>query len=74
VLTIWVCNFWQKDFGTKAAQKMLVKLTPVWLDSPPDALSNLSCLAQYLEHEQVKLSYCIHDQNVTEQGSKSYQG
>jgi hypothetical protein len=22
-------NFWQKDFGAKAAQKMLVKLTPV---------------------------------------------
>jgi hypothetical protein len=21
-------NFWQKDFGTKAAHKMLVKLTP----------------------------------------------
>jgi hypothetical protein len=28
VLTIWVCNFWQKDFGAKAANKMLVKLTP----------------------------------------------
>jgi len=28
VLTIWVCNFWQKDFGAKAAHKMLVKLTP----------------------------------------------
>jgi hypothetical protein len=28
VLTIWVCNFWQKGFGTKAAHKMLVKLTP----------------------------------------------
>jgi hypothetical protein len=28
VLTIWVSNFWQKDFGTKAAHKMLVKLTP----------------------------------------------
>ncbi len=22
--------FWQKDFGTKAAHKMLVKLTPDW--------------------------------------------
>ena len=22
--------FWQKDFGTKAAHKMLVKLTPGW--------------------------------------------
>jgi hypothetical protein len=28
VLKIWVCNFWQKDFGAKAAHKMLVKLTP----------------------------------------------
>ncbi len=28
MLTIWVCNFWQKDFGPKAAHKMLVKLTP----------------------------------------------
>ncbi len=28
VLTIWVCIFWQKDFGAKAAHKMLVKLTP----------------------------------------------
>jgi hypothetical protein len=27
VLTIWVCNFWQKEFGAKAAHKMLVKLT-----------------------------------------------
>jgi hypothetical protein len=28
VLTIWVCIFWQKDFGAKAAHKMMVKLTP----------------------------------------------
>jgi hypothetical protein len=28
VLTIWVCNYWQKDFGAKAAHKMLVKLKP----------------------------------------------
>jgi hypothetical protein len=28
VLKIWVCNIWQKDFGTKAAHEMLVKLTP----------------------------------------------
>jgi hypothetical protein len=28
VLTIWVCNFLPQDFGTKAAHKMLVKLTP----------------------------------------------
>jgi hypothetical protein len=28
VLTIWVYNFWQNDFGAKAAHKMLVKLTP----------------------------------------------
>jgi hypothetical protein len=28
MLTILVCNFWQKDFGAKAAHKMLVKLTP----------------------------------------------
>jgi hypothetical protein len=28
VLTIWVYNFWQKDFGAKAAHKMLGKLTP----------------------------------------------
>ncbi len=28
MLTIWVSNFWRKDFGTKAAHKMLVKLTP----------------------------------------------
>jgi hypothetical protein len=28
VLTIWVCNFLQNDFGAKAAHKMLVQLTP----------------------------------------------
>ncbi len=28
VLTIWVCNFWQKDFGAKVTNKMSVKLTP----------------------------------------------
>jgi len=28
VLTIWACNFWQKDFGAKVAHKMLMKLTP----------------------------------------------
>jgi hypothetical protein len=28
VLTIWACNFWQKDFGANTAHKMLVKLTP----------------------------------------------
>jgi hypothetical protein len=28
VLSLWVCNFWQKDFGAKAAHKMYVKLTP----------------------------------------------
>jgi hypothetical protein len=28
VLTIWVSNFWQKDFGAKAAHKMLVKFIP----------------------------------------------
>ncbi len=28
VLTIWVCIFWQMDFGAKAAHKMLVKLPP----------------------------------------------
>ncbi len=28
MLTIWVCIFKEKDFGTKAAHKMLVKLTP----------------------------------------------
>jgi hypothetical protein len=28
VLTTWVCIFWQKDFGAKASNKMLVKLTP----------------------------------------------
>jgi len=28
VLTIWVCKFWGKDFGAKAAHKMFVKLTP----------------------------------------------
>ena len=26
VLTVWVCNFWQKEIGAKAARKMLVKL------------------------------------------------
>ncbi len=32
MLTIWVCNFWRKDFGAKAAHKMLVKLIPgVWV-------------------------------------------
>jgi hypothetical protein len=29
VLTIWVFNFfWRKNFGAKAAHKILVKLTP----------------------------------------------
>jgi hypothetical protein len=28
MLTIWVCNFLRKDFGAKAAHKMLVKWTP----------------------------------------------
>jgi hypothetical protein len=28
VLTIWVGNLCHKDFGAKAAHKMLVKLTP----------------------------------------------
>jgi hypothetical protein len=29
VLTIWVCNvFGERNFGAKAAHKMLVKLTP----------------------------------------------
>jgi hypothetical protein len=28
VLTYWACNFWQKNFGAKAAHKILVKLTP----------------------------------------------
>ncbi len=27
MLTIWVCNVCQKDFGAKAAHKILVKLT-----------------------------------------------
>jgi hypothetical protein len=26
--------FWQKEFGTKADHKMLVKLTPGWQSSP----------------------------------------
>jgi len=30
--------FWQKDFGTKAAHKMLVKLTPDGSTSPKDKL------------------------------------
>jgi hypothetical protein len=30
VLIFWVCNFFQKDFGAKAAHKMLVKITPWW--------------------------------------------
>jgi hypothetical protein len=33
--------FWQKDFGTKAAHKMLVKLTPCWIHRH---LSNIYCL------------------------------
>jgi hypothetical protein len=28
-------SFWQKDFGAKAAHKMLVKLTPDWLVLAP---------------------------------------
>jgi hypothetical protein len=27
-LQFWFVIFWQKDFGAKAARKMLVKLTP----------------------------------------------
>ncbi len=33
--------FWQNDFGTKAAHKMLVKLTPCWIHRH---LSNIYCL------------------------------
>ncbi len=29
MLTIWVCNFLAKGIGTKAAHRMLVKLTPL---------------------------------------------
>jgi hypothetical protein len=36
VLTIWVCKFWQKDFGAKAAYKMLVK----WTQGFPDLRVN----------------------------------
>jgi hypothetical protein len=36
VLTIWVVNFWRKDFGAKAAHKMLVKLTPEFHDLQRD--------------------------------------
>jgi hypothetical protein len=32
--------FWQKDFGTKAAHKMLVKLTPGW-STPQRLLANI---------------------------------
>jgi hypothetical protein len=34
VLTIWVCIFWRKDFGAKAAHKMLVKVTPRLFQAP----------------------------------------
>jgi hypothetical protein len=35
--------FWQKDFGAKAAHKMLVKLTPACLVSPPALSACLFC-------------------------------
>ena len=31
--------FWRKDFGTKAAHKMLVKLTPGWKGLPGEKTS-----------------------------------
>jgi hypothetical protein len=43
VHTIWVCNFWQKYFGAKAAHKMLVKLTPDHLVILPALLACLLC-------------------------------
>jgi hypothetical protein len=51
--------FWQKDFGAKAAHKMLVKLTPVYMcdnNSPilqQNAISNLNFSGkQTLENQQ----------------------
>jgi hypothetical protein len=41
VLKIWVCIFWQKDFGAKAAHKMLVKLTPGIATTTPFSYPNL---------------------------------
>ncbi len=38
--------FWQKDFGTKAAHKMLVKLTPGWPEDKRKNLPNFSKIAQ----------------------------
>jgi len=28
LITVWLCNFWRKEIGAKAAHKMLVELTP----------------------------------------------
>jgi len=28
LIAVWLCDFWQKDVDTKAARKMLMKLTP----------------------------------------------
>jgi len=27
LITVWLCNFWQKNIGAKAAHEMLMKLT-----------------------------------------------
>jgi hypothetical protein len=30
LVTVWLCNFWSKEIGAKAAHKMLMKLTTDW--------------------------------------------
>ncbi len=43
MLTNWVCNFWQKDFGANATHKMMEKLTPGGIMGPKYVLQVLFC-------------------------------
>ncbi len=47
VLTVWVCNFLAKDFGAKAAHKILVKLTPGNIKRGSITVPLTSCLTGF---------------------------
>jgi hypothetical protein len=66
VLTIWVCNFLRKDFGAKAAHKMLVKLTPESLGVRKTSLkANLDFRFQLLMQFQAsEISDCVSSNKI----------
>jgi hypothetical protein len=51
--------FWQKDFGAKAAHKMLVKLTPGWakMASPEGKLMALALSPHQKVNKAEELTY-----------------